>query len=127
MQTLTAMTLGALIIGGLAFAYDAASADEPSCAGREASVYFEKGKSEINDFSKAVVERVAAEAKACGVTTVVADTKVDGRRAASLARAFEPLGLKVVVTGSPRLAPPAGDFIADREARVRLTMSRDVG
>ena len=52
MQTLTAMTLGALILGAAAFAYDTASASEPSCDGREASVYFDKGKSDVtNDFS----------------------------------------------------------------------------
>jgi len=127
MQTLTAMTLGALILGAAAFAYDAASANEPSCAKREVSVYFEKGKSEINDFSKVVVERLASEAKACGIDTVVADTKVDGKRAASLAQAFEPFGVKVIVTGNPPSSPVASDFIADRAATVRLTMNRDVG
>jgi ABC-type sugar transport system substrate-binding protein len=127
MQTLTAMTLGALILGAAAFAYDAASAGEPLCAGREVSVYFEKGKSEINEFSKAVVERVAAEAKACGIDTVVADTKVDSRRTAAITEAFEPLGVKVVVAGNPPSAPASGDFIADRAATVRLTMNRDLG
>jgi len=127
MQTLTAMTLGALILGAGAFVYDTASAQEASCDGREVSVYFEKGKSEINDFSKAVVERVAAEAKACGITTVVADTKVDGRRAAAIAKAFQPSGVKVVLAGNPALALVTVDFIADRAATVRLTMNRDVG
>lgn len=127
MQTLTAMTLGALILGAAAFAYDAASAQEASCEGREVSVYFEKGKSDINDFSRAVVERIAAEAKACGITTVIADTKVDGRRAAAIAEAFQPSGVKVVLAGNPSLAPANGDFIADRAVTVRLTMNRSVG
>ena len=47
MQALTAMTIGALVLGAAAFAYDTASADEPSCAGREASIYFEKGRNEF--------------------------------------------------------------------------------
>lgn len=127
MQTLTAMTLGALILGAAAFAYDAASAQEASCEGREVSVYFEKGKSDINDFSRAVVERIAAEAKACGITTVIADTKVDGRRAAAIAKAFRPSGVKIVLAGNPSLAPANGDFIADRAVTVRLTMNRSVG
>jgi hypothetical protein len=126
MKTLTGLTLGALALGGVAFIYDA-SAQAPSCSGREASVYFEKGKSELNGFSKVVIERVAAEAKACGLTTVVAETKVDGKRADALANAFKPLGLTVVVAGPPALAPAAGDFIADRAASVRLTMVSDVG
>jgi len=127
MQALTAMTIGALILGAAAFAYDTASADERSCAGREVSVYFEKGKSEFNDFSKAVIERVAAEAKSCGISQVVAETKVDGKRLDAISNAFEPLGLKVILAGPPRIAPPAGDSIADRSASVRLTMNRDVG
>jgi hypothetical protein len=126
MKTLTAMTLGALALGTAAFIYDA-SAQVASCSGREASVYFEKGASEINGFSKAVVERVATEAKACGLTTVVAETKVDDKRAAALATAFKQLGVTVVLAGSPTLAPAAGDFIADRAASVRLSMSSDVG
>ena len=127
MQTLTAMTLGALILGAAAFAYDTAFAQEAACEGRKVSVYFEKGKSEINDFSKAVVERVAAEAKACGITTVVADARIDGRRATAIAKAFQPSGVKVVLAGNPSLAPAKGDFIADRAATVRLTMNRDIG
>jgi hypothetical protein len=126
MKTLTAMTLGALALGTAAFIYDA-SAQAPSCSSREVSVYFEKGKAELNGFSKAVVERVATEAKACGLTTVVAETKVDGKRAAALSKAFKPLGLTVILAGSPALAPAAGDFIADRAASVRLTMTSDVG
>jgi hypothetical protein len=127
MQALTAMTIGALVLGAVAFAYDTASADEPACAGREASIYFEKGRNEFNDFSKAVVERLAAEAKACGVSQVVAETRVGGKRLDAISNAFEPLGLKVILVGPPRVAPPAGDFVADRAASVRLTMSRDVG
>ncbi len=129
MQTLTAMTLGALILGAAAFAYDAASAQDAFCEGLEVSVYFEKGKSEINDFSKVVVERVAAEAKACGITTIVADTNVEGRRAVAIAiaKAFQPSGVRVVFAGNPSLAPADGDFIADRAATVRLTMNRSVG
>jgi hypothetical protein len=125
MQALTSMTLGALALGAAVFIYDA-SAQTASCSGREASVYFEKGKLEINGFSKAVVERMAEEAKACGIDTVVADANVDPKRADALSRAFQPLGLKVVTAGSPTLAP-AGDFIAQRSAKVRLTMNGDVG
>jgi hypothetical protein len=127
MQALTAMTLGALVLGAAAFAYDAASAREQACEGREASIYFEKGKTEFNDFSKVVVERVAAEAKACGISQIVASTKAGGKRAEAIARAFEPLGVKVILVGQPPTAPAVGDFISDRAASVRLTMNRDLG
>jgi hypothetical protein len=126
MQALTAMTLGALALGAAAFLYDAA-ADPVSCSGgREGAVYFEKGKSEINEFSRAVVERVAREAKVCGLTAVVADAGIGHKRAVALAQAFKPLGLQVILA-EHGLAADKGDLVADRAARIRLTMNREVG
>ncbi len=123
MQTLTAMTLGALALGGAAFLYDTASADEKMCAGREVSVYFEKGKSEINPFSKAVVDRVAEDVKACGAAAVVVDAGPDGQRAEAISSAFESHGVKPIVA-TPSGASADG-FIPERAATVRLAGDED--
>ena len=128
MQTLTAMTLGALAIGAAAFAYDTARADPPTdCPSHEVSLYFEHGKSEFNDFSKRLVERVAAEAKACGARQIVAETKVSGERAKTVEQAFASRGVQVILVGPTHVSPTGGAEIADRAANVRLTMNRAVG
>ena len=126
MRALTAMTIGAAVIGLAGFAYDAATADQPmSCPDRAASVYFENGKTKLNQFSQAVIDRVAAEAKACGATQVVARSDSDAR-ADAVSKAFEARGLQVVVVIPP--ANPVGDsFIAGRTAQVLLTLSPYVG
>jgi hypothetical protein len=127
MQTLTAMTLGALALGAAGFAYDSSTGQTPpACPEREASVYFEKGEPRFNDFSTAVIERVAAEARACGAREVVAETSIGGPYADAISSAFVAKGLNVVVAAPPT-PPAAGDFIAGRAASVRLTMNRDVG
>lgn len=127
MQTLTAMTLGALALGAAGFAYDSSTGQTPpACPDREASVYFEKGEARFNDFSTAVIERVAAEARACGAQAVVAETSIGGAYAEAITSAFDAKGLNVIVAAPPT-APPAGDFIAGRAANVRLTMNRDIG
>jgi len=128
MQTLTAMTLGALAIGAAAFAYDTARADPPvDCPSHEVSLYFEHGKSEFNDFSKRLVERVAAEAKACGARQIVAETKVSGDRAKTVEQAFASRGVQVILVGPTQVSPNGAADIADRAANVRLTMNRAVG
>jgi hypothetical protein len=116
MQTLTAMTLGALALGAAALLYDASAHSAVACSGREASIQFENGKADMDDLSRAIVERMAAEAKACGVDTVVAEA--DGKRAAALAKAFRPTGVKLVTADAPRQPASA--------ASVRLTVGQDI-
>jgi hypothetical protein len=125
MKALTAMTLGAAMIGLAGFVYDTATADEPSCSDREAAIYFEKDKTGLNEFSKVVVERIAAEAKTCGATQVVAETNSDAR-AKAVSKAFEAHGLNVIVVTPPAL-PAAEEFVAGRLAQVRLTLNPYVG
>lgn len=122
MQKLTAMTLGAILIGLAGFVYDTASGQQPTaCPQREVALYFEKGATEFNDMSKQLVQRVALEAKACGAKQVVAETK-GGERAAAISQAFEPFGVRVILV-SPRLST-SGDGISDRTATVRLGPTR---
>lgn len=130
-RPLTTLTLAALALGAVAFAYDSATAQTPSpqaaCAGLDVSLYFEKGKIELNDFSKAVAERIAAEAKACGVREIVAETKVSGKRADAITRTFESMDMKVAFVGPHLMLASASDTVADRTASVRIIVNAQVG
>jgi hypothetical protein len=111
MQTLTAMTLGAAALGAAAFAYDSSIGETPNrCPSHRVSVYFEKDATGLNVFSEAVIDRIAQEARACGVT-----------------RAFASKGLGVIVASTPQATPQTGEVIAGRAAVVRLTLNSDVG
>lgn len=124
MQRLTLMTIGAALIGFCGFAYDTALAQTPAeCSAREVSIYFDKDTTEFNKFSQQLVERVATEAKACGAKQVVAEVKSGPDRAQAVSHAFQDLGVKVIVTGSPDVIP-ASESVADREVIVRVAEVR---
>ncbi|MDP3736943.1 MAG: hypothetical protein Q8R02_06110 [Hyphomonadaceae bacterium] len=128
MQPLTTLTLAALALGAAAFAYDSATAQTPaSCPTHEVSLYFEKGQTQLNDYSKQVADRIAAEAKACGAREIVAETKVSGKRALAITETFEALGVNVVLVGPHLWLVSAGDTVADRTAKVRITVDSQVG
>lgn len=93
---------------------------------REVSLYFERDQMQLNDFSKALVDRVASEAKACGLTQVIAETKIDAKRAAVITDTFKSRGVKVILI-SPAMMPATGDGIAARSAKLRLTLSDRIG
>ncbi len=125
MQKLTLMTVGALLIGFGGFIYDAANAqslyakDPAVCSSREVSIYFDKDTTEFNKFSQQLVERIAADAKACGAKQIVAEVKSGPERAQAVSHAFNDLGVGVIVTGNPKLIP-ATETLADREVVVRV-------
>jgi hypothetical protein len=127
MKALTAMTFGAAMIGLAGLVYDGATAGQPmACPDREASIYFEHGAARLSESSNTVIDRIAAEAKACGAVQVIARTDTDAR-AQTLSRAFEARGLRLVVVEPPSVAPSADDgFIAGRVAKVGLTLNREV-
>jgi hypothetical protein len=128
MQSLTALTIGALALGSAAFAYDASTGQTPAmCSAHVASIYFERGAVQFNKFSQVVIDRVAQDAHACGARQVVAQANVDEAHADAITRAFASKGLDVVLAGAPNTAPSRSDFIADRAAVVRLTLNNDVG
>jgi hypothetical protein len=127
MQSLTALTLGALALGTAAFAYDASTGQTPAmCSSHQASVYFERNSVEFNNFAMAVIDRVAQDARACGASQVVAQARTDSAHADAITRAFASKGLGVVLVGSPATAPQPSDFVADRAVGVRLTLNSDV-
>jgi len=119
MQPLTALTVGAAIIGLRGFVYDSASAQAPaSCPGRAVSIYFDADSTAFNAFSQQLVERVATDAKACS-GQVVAEVKSGPDRAKAVSDAFQRLGVKVVLAGQPSLAP-AAESVADRAVVIRV-------
>jgi hypothetical protein len=128
MKLMTAITLGIFAIGGVAFAAANASAQQPckSSEPREVSLYFERDQAQLNDFSKTLVDRVASEAKNCGLTQVVAETKIDARRAAVISDTFKSRGVRVILV-SPAMMPASGDDVAARAAKLRLTLSDRIG
>lgn len=97
----------------------------PTCGSnepREVSLYFERDQTQLNDFSKALVERVANEAKHCGLSQVVAETKIDAKRANIITDTFQARGVKVILV-SPAMSQASGDDVAARSAKLRLTLN----
>ena len=137
MKLLTAITLGIFAVGGVAFAANAGAQSSgtvkpcKSSEPREVSLYFERDQSELNDFSKALVDRVASEAKNCGLTQVVAETRIDARRAAVISDTFRSRGVKVILVSPAMMPAPMksemGDDVAARSAKLRLTLSDRIG
>ena len=101
----------------------------PTCGSsepREVSLYFEQDSSELNDFSKTLVDRVANEAKNCGLSQVVAETRVDGKRAAVITDTFQARGMRVILL-TPAMSAPTTDDVSGRSAKLRLTMAEKIG
>ena len=130
MQRLTALTLGAAMLGLCGLVYDNASAQgSAACPVREVSIYFDKDTTAFNKFSQQLVERIATEAKACGSKQVVAEVKSGPARADAVTDAFEHLGVKVVFAKQPA-AQSLAESVADREVTIRVAStapSRRVG
>lgn len=122
MQRLTAMTLGALAIGLAGFAFDA-NAQTPApqpCAQHEATIYFAPNSNALNEYSDYAIERMAAEARACGALDIVVQTTAGRERARAVAIALEGRGLRPVVSSAPVLIP-VGDGIMARSVTLRVS------
>lgn len=120
MQRLTAMTLGALAIGLAGFAFDAHAQTAPQeCAQHEATIYFAPNSNALNAYSDYAIERMAAEARACGAIDIVVQTTAGRERARAVAVALEGRGLRPVVSTAPALIP-IGDGIMARSVTLRV-------
>ena len=107
MQKLTAMTIGAFLIGLCGFAYDA-SAQTPlkaNCPTREATIFFAPDSAELNKFTAYTVNEVADAAQACGAKGVIVQVPTSDERAVVVATALRDRGLKAVIVPSPIMAP----------------------
>lgn len=128
-KKLTVLTFAAATLAALAAPAMAQSKAPPACGSaepREVSLYFELDSTQLNDFSKTLVDRVANEAKNCGLTQVVAETRVDGKRAAVISDTFQARGMRVILL-TPAMAAPTNDDVAGRSAKLRLTMAEKIG
>jgi hypothetical protein len=120
MQRLTAMTIGAVLLGLAGFVYDSASAQTPkACSTRVVDIYFEKDSTEFNTFSQELVERMAQEARNCGSKQVVIENASGPDRANAVSQKLRSLGVQVIF--APRkVVASAGDSIADRAVTLRV-------
>jgi hypothetical protein len=133
MMKFVAMTLAALLLAGVLLAQAATGQPPqkqtgmraPACnAPGEVSLYFERDSAVLNPFSIALVDRVADEAKSCGLAQVTAETRIDRARGEAISRAFQSRGVKLILTGPKLAAPPAGNDISARAAKLRLDMTQ---
>jgi ABC-type sugar transport system substrate-binding protein len=98
----------------------------PHCADREVVLYFEKGEADFNEFSQALLAKVADAARACGVAQVTAQAPegaLAAQRAAAVEDALEDLGVRVLLVDSGGAAATAPVGVLDRRARVRMTLA----
>jgi hypothetical protein len=98
-----------------------------ACATHQASIYFARNAVELNAWSKQIVARLAADAKACGRAQVIADAP-DGalkpQRAAAISRAFAANGVQaILVHASSTGMAPADESVLDRAAAVRVQIA----
>jgi outer membrane protein OmpA-like peptidoglycan-associated protein len=120
MQRLTAMTIGAALLGLAGLVYDSASAQAPkACSTRAVDIYFEKDSSAFNAFSQQLVERVAQEARSCGSRQVVIENASAPGRANAVSEKLRSLGVKVLFAPQ-RAAVSSGESIADRAVTLRV-------
>lgn len=148
MEKLTALTLGAVALGSAGLAYDAVSGrrGEPvvatariefveartlpeDCTGRQAAVYFEQGSARVSAASKVVLERIAAEAKACGKSAkLVAEAPqgdLERRRAEALESMFANTGVKAQVR-TPAVTTVAASGVEARAATIELVIDEEI-
>ena len=99
-----------------------------SCAARQAQIYFAPGSADLNAFSKRIIDRIAADAKACGRAQVAVDAPegaLKARRMTAIASAFAAQGVHIVIAraapAARKVAYSASETMIDRTAAIRLT------
>jgi hypothetical protein len=120
MNRLTAMTMGAAMIGFCGFVYDSASAQTPAaCPSHEATVYFGQESAELDSNQNYAVVTMAEAARSCGAKGVVVQAVGNGERANAVATALKQRGIKTTVVTLPALAL-AGDTMIARAVTLRV-------
>lgn len=122
MQRLTAMTIGAALIGLCGFAYDATaqvSGQSAACPAHEATVYFAKDSNVLNSEQHFAIVSMAEAARACGAKGVVVQASGDADRARAVSTALRQRGVKSTIVSLPRLAP-LGDTMIARSVTLRV-------
>ena len=119
MTAKTAQMMGAL--GASLWLLAAPALGQEPCEARPAAVYFEPGATTFNAESKAVIDRVAQEAKTCGAKRVVAEAP-NGERGKAISDAFASQGVTVVLgnaPNAPKMISP-DESMRDRSATLRV-------
>ena len=98
-----------------------------SCEARQALVYFAPGSADLNAFSNKIIDRIAADAKACGRAQVAVDAPEGAlklRRMTAIAGAFAADGVNIIIARAPpaasKVAYAASETMIDRTATLRL-------
>jgi len=126
MQRLTAMTLGAAMIGLCGFIYDA-NAQSPTqppaapvvCPSHDVTVYFAPGSSELNTYSQSTIDIVARAASACGARGVALVSMGGAERAEAVADALLVRGVTPFVSQAVGIIP-ISDGVASRSVTLRV-------
>ncbi|MEZ5938552.1 MAG: hypothetical protein R3C52_10055 [Hyphomonadaceae bacterium] len=96
--------------------------EQAGCRLDEATIYFSAGETRLNAANAAMLNRIAADARKCGVTSLVAETGADREsiaRAASVTAELSARGLRAY-PASVRPAMDGYQPIAARTVTVRL-------
>lgn len=103
MQKLTAMTIGAFLIGLCGYAVDASAQTAPKCPTHEATIFFAPDSTELSKFSSYTVNEMAEAARACGSKGVIVQVPTDNERAGVVATVLRSKGVKAVIVPAPTL------------------------
>ncbi len=126
MQRLTAMTLGAALIGLGGLVYDA-NAQTPAAAAQcpvhDVTIYFADGSSDLNRYSQFTVETVAKSASVCGARGVALQSSGGSDRASVVAKALRAKGINAVIVPSAGGLTPINDGVAARSVTMRVVSS----
>jgi hypothetical protein len=112
MQKLTAMTLGAFLIGLCGYAIDASAQTTAMCPKHEATVFFAPDSSELNKYSTYTVVEMADAARACGAEGVIVEVPTGNARADVVATVLRGKGVKAVIVPAPTLIAGANDMMS---------------
>jgi hypothetical protein len=122
MQRLTAMTLGAALIGLGGLVYDAnaqTSAPTSACPTHDVTVYFAAGSSDLSRHSQFTVENVARAASTCGARGVALMSTGGPERAEVVAATLRTKGIDTVI--APAVGVTAiSDGVAARAVTLRV-------
>jgi len=119
MERLTAMTIGAAMIGIFGFAIDSASAQTPACPTHQATVYFAPNSVALDAEQDFALINMADAARTCGAKAVTIEALGDIRRAETVAAAIRQRGIGATIIALPALAP-AGDTMMARSVTLSL-------
>jgi hypothetical protein len=120
MTRLTAMTIGAAMIGFCGFIADSATAQTPSpCPNHEAVVYFAPDSATLNSQQNFAVVSMAEAARTCGAKGVLIHANGNGDRARAVATALSQRGVKATIVAQPALGL-SGDTMVARSITLRV-------